>query len=615
MKFIQFIGSPNLIETPNFNKIPVLEKLVLRDCINLRGVHPSIGVHKKLIHLCIEGCRNLRSLPTKLEMESLETLILSGCSKIKKIPEFGENMQHVLKLYLEEIAITKLPTSIGHLTGLVVLNIRDCKSLTCLPSTVFNLKLLKEMNISRCSKLEGLPEILGNAKSVEQLDVSGTAMKEVPSSNGLLKNLMLSFRECKSRSWYDLLPFYSRPKSPNPVGFSSLSGLCSLTKLNLSDCNLRAIPNDIGCLFSLEEINLEGNSFVCLPDSISRLCKLRVMYLENCTSLRSLPKLPLSIVCVRGDGCASLEMVPDLLKPNSLCEVELILSDCNKLADNQGFIDMFFTVIRKQLQVSLSLSLSLSLYYKQLALYVQGLSLFGRFDEPGYNWRYDMVIPGGVIPKWFRYQSMGAEVNIKEPSSHLCTNEWMGIAVCVVFCSVRHHRIKNFCSLSHHLIVNGNKLNATLCIRRVVGSFDHIWLLYFLNQYYEESEDIKLLKECEANEFNQIGIKIETNQFTEVKKCGFRMVYKKDIEDLNQTMSQSSNTSIIPYEDLGVLHHISDNSIVAGDGNIAKRTRDDYDGAGPSGEGSSNDMPNPKMIKRLQEFKTHGNSDCPESSE
>ena len=35
--------------------------------------------------------------------------------------------------------------------------------------------------------------------------------------------------------------------------------------------------------------------------------------------------------------------------------------------------------------------------------------------------------------------------------------------------------------------------------------------------------------------------------------------------------------------------------------------------AGPSGEGSSNDIPNPKWIKRHTE--AHGNSDSEESSE
>ena len=166
------------------------------------------------------------------------------------------------------------------------------------------------------------------------------------------------------------------PKSPHPVGLSSILGLCSLTQLNLRDYNLKVIPDDIGCLFSLRGIDLRENSFICLPDSIGGLCKLRTMDLENCKSLRSLPKLPLSIISIVGYGCTSLEMIPNILKPNSICEAELYFSNCSTLIDNQGIIDMFFTVIRKHLQLSLSLSLSLSvglpLYYKQLALYVLG---------------------------------------------------------------------------------------------------------------------------------------------------------------------------------------------------------------------------------------------------
>ena len=139
------------------------------------------------------------------------------------------------------------------------------------------------MNISGCSKLERLPENVGNAESVEELDVSGTAIREVPSSIGLLKNLKaLSFSGCKglssfnSTSWYDLFPFSSRPKIADPMGLSSLLGLCSLTKLKLRDCNLKEIPNDIGYLFSLKEIDLSENSSICLPNSISQLCKLEM---------------------------------------------------------------------------------------------------------------------------------------------------------------------------------------------------------------------------------------------------------------------------------------------------------------------------------------------------
>jgi hypothetical protein len=62
---------------------------------------------------------------------------------------------------------------------------------------------------------------------------------------------------------------------------------------------------------------------------------------------------------------------------------------------------------------------------------------------------------------------------------------------------------------------------------------DHLYLLYLYPSYYNEN-DIKLLWECDAKGFSQIGIKIDTRGTgLEVKKCGHRMVYKKDIEDLN----------------------------------------------------------------------------------
>ena len=571
LKFIRLRKPLNLIETLDFTKVPALEKLVLEDCIDLPGVHPSIGVHKNLKVVNLKGCKNLKSLPRKFEMESLEILILSGCSKVKKIPEFGEIMKHVRKLYLDSTAITKLPTSIEHLTGLTSLDLRDCKNLVCLPDAIFNFKLLKKVNISGCSKFDRLPENLGNAESVEELDVSGTAIRQVPSSIGLLKNLRgLSFKGCKglssteSNSWYEHLSFYSMPRNADPMDLlSSLLDLCSLSELDVRDCNLKAIPNDIGCLFSLRNLYLCGNKFVSLPESISQLSNLRRMYVTNCTNLLSLPKLPSSIEGIQADNCSSLEMLPDLLKPNnSLGPTWLTLQNCFKLTDNQGFIDMFVARIIKHL-------------------------LLGLFRP---RKMYQIVIPGSEIPEWFSHQSMGAEVNIKEPV-HLC-NEWMGIVACYVF----YQSHNNVC-LNFYLIANGYHIFPIAGIgsdSEVLS--DHLMLVYMSPSFYDAT-DMKFLWKCDANGFSRIGIRIQVNNpGLEVKKCGFRMVYKKDIEDLNRITAQCRNNNITPYEGIDVLLHNFDNSAVAEKGNKIKRSRDDYDGAGPSGEGSSNDIPNPKRI-------------------
>ncbi|XP_050280272.1 TMV resistance protein N-like [Quercus robur] len=483
LKFIKLKESLKLIETPNFNEIPNLEKLVLKGCTSLHSLHPSIGVHQKLTFLNLKGCKNLRSLPRKLEMESLEILILSSCSNFLRIPEFGENMTSVSRLYLDGTAITKLPTSIGNLTGLALLNVKDCKNLMSLPSTFFNMKWLKVLNLSGCSKLENLVTV----KSVEEVDVSGTATGLVPYSNALfqtLKNLALGG---------------FKPRSPNRMGLlsTSLLGLCSLTSLNLSYCNLNAIPNDICRLFSLEKLCLNGNNFGYLPENMTQLSRLYLLEVNNFTSLRSWPKLPLNIDSIWGKGCTSLETLPGLFPSYSLSGRHLFFTNCSTLAENDGFIDC---------ELLLFEMITSSLLFPERV--IPGSD--GMFDN--ITDRYGSVFPGSKIPKWFRHQRSGDEVSIQEPNSLFC-NEWIGIAVCVVFCSHPHHQIAVESSLAFYLIVNGFRTGVLLeKMGDIVPLLDHTWLLYLLPQYYEKRNiNIRalLVQYCDANGFSQIGISIK----------------------------------------------------------------------------------------------------------
>ena len=153
-------------------------------------------------------------------------------------------------------------------------------------------------------------------------------------------------------------------RSLDPMGMleHSLIGLCSLTKLDLSYCNVQTIPNDRGCLSYLNCLNLSGNNFVRLPESIIQLSYLRMLGLGGCTHLRMLPKLPLNIEYIEATMCTSLETLS--LRPESDFRPCFNLLGCNKLIKNQDYGDLFSTMLRRYLintQVCLSLSLSSSL--------------------------------------------------------------------------------------------------------------------------------------------------------------------------------------------------------------------------------------------------------------
>jgi Leucine-rich repeat (LRR) protein len=189
--------------------------------------------------------------------------------------------------------------------------------------------------------------------------VGGTAITELPSSFILLKNLrVLSLRGCEGLSSISsnkllTFPLMPRRRSLDPMGMleRSLSSLLSLTKLDLSYCNLRSIPDTFGCLPLLRDLNLRGNNFVCLPKSIIRLSNLERLILRGCTALRLLPELPLNIRSINANDCTSLETLP--IRPADDFHPNLNLINCVKLIGNQSYNNIFLNILRHSFKVSL----------------------------------------------------------------------------------------------------------------------------------------------------------------------------------------------------------------------------------------------------------------------
>ena len=317
-----------------------------------------------------------KAFQTRLAWMLLQFFYLGGCPRLKKFLEIVGNMSRLSKLYLNETSIKDLPIFVEHLTSLVRLNLRDCKNLSILPITCCRLTSLKSLILSGCSKLDELPEILGNVKGLEELGLGGTAITRLPSSIGHLKNLRaVSFKGCEwlsSKSSKKVLSFPLMPRrSPNPMRMlvHSLSGLCSLTKLDLSYCNLQTIPDVLSNVSSLLKLSLLGNNFSYLPKSITQLSSLEELYLCGCTGLQSLPELPLNIKHIYAMECTSLETLS--LRPKDDFRPDIRLTNYVKLIDNQGYGDLLLTMLWRYItQVSLSLSLSLSLLCEVLIIMI-----------------------------------------------------------------------------------------------------------------------------------------------------------------------------------------------------------------------------------------------------
>ncbi|XP_050254081.1 TMV resistance protein N-like isoform X2 [Quercus robur] len=538
LRLIDLSDSQNLIEIPDLSGAPKLKQLIFRHCTGLYKIHASIEDLKQLIRLDLNGCKCIESLPHKISLEALEILDLGGCSRLKKVPEIVGNMSRLSKLCLSETAIKDLPLSVEYLTGLIELDLRDCKNLSSLSNACCCLMSLKILTLSGCSKLEELPENLGNIEGLEKLDVSGTAIIGLPLSVVHLKNLkVLSLCGCvglSSKSFNKLLsfPLMQRKRSPDPMGMleCSLQGLWSLTKLDFSYCNIQTIPNALGSLSSLKELNLKGNNFVCLPKSIIQLSNLKTLYLGGCTQLQMLPKLPLNMLFINATGCTSLETLS--LSPEYHFGPVIMLFNCVKLIYNQGKGDLLSTILRHYI-------------------------IEGCFGSNLFTY---LTIPGSEIPNWFRHQNVGASVNLQVPSHLLLSSKFMGIAVCAVYIFRQHHplhqlHIQNTESLSCSVKANGSQPYAVgLWLLEGFGKIEsyHLWLEFF--PYKKRFE--RLWKEVlDANEFTQIEVTFKTNRpGLEVTKCGARLIFEQDLEDLNQTKPGSSSCIITPYyedDDLG----------------------------------------------------------------
>ncbi|KAK9200325.1 hypothetical protein WN944_015522 [Citrus x changshan-huyou] len=115
-----------------------LNQLIQAACKKLiaKTLNPTLIPHlNKLVILNLSGSKSLKFLPARIfNLEFLTELDLSGCSKLKRLPEISSG--NIGRLFLSGTAIEELPSSFELLLRLWLLDLSDCKRLKSLPSSL-----------------------------------------------------------------------------------------------------------------------------------------------------------------------------------------------------------------------------------------------------------------------------------------------------------------------------------------------------------------------------------------------------------------------------------------------------------------------------------------------
>ncbi|GKD60138.1 NB-ARC domains-containing protein [Tanacetum coccineum] len=166
------------------------------------------GQHKVAITEAVEVLVK-RIFPSRVEMDSLQGLNLSGCLKVNQLPEDLGRIKSLTELHVDRTAIKEVPSFVSSLINLESLSFggqgriqpRWWTSITSLVGllskqqypqrsvSLAGIHMLKSLNFSYCN-LEQVPESIGGLSCLKELNLEGNNLLKVPESIGGLSCLM-----------------------------------------------------------------------------------------------------------------------------------------------------------------------------------------------------------------------------------------------------------------------------------------------------------------------------------------------------------------------------------------------------------------------------------------
>lgn len=175
-----------------------------------------------------------------LDFSALRGLNLSRNELTALSPHIGQ-MENLRSLDASHNAISEVPATIGRLSKLKSLNLGN-NALRTLPAQIGDLGKLEQLKLSG-NMLNNLPPAIGECTELQELDISHNHFDMMPREVGRLSKLRTL--KADRNQLTDL-----EPNEDDPDGVHN-----------------RAIPESIGTLRNLEQLDVAGNPLTTLPNS------------------------------------------------------------------------------------------------------------------------------------------------------------------------------------------------------------------------------------------------------------------------------------------------------------------------------------------------------------
>jgi len=340
----------------------------------------EVVTHVRVDKVDLSAHVGLLALPEALRGLTAMRKLMVASTALKMLPEWlgelcGLEVLSVQGTHFQKgCPLQTLPTSIGALTGLKILDLQYCLALTSLPASLGALTLLKVLVLHSCVSLTVLPVSLGVLTGLEDLDVTGCRqLKEVPAWVMGLHKLKVPFMEVRLRVVSDDILHVLGDRVDTEVEMDcwemevvthvradkvdlsthtgllalpeALRGLTTIRELTVAStalktlpewlgelqglevlrvggtedynffesCPLYTLPGSICALTGLTSLNLRCMTLTTLPESLGKLTGLTMLDLGFCEGLTALPA---SLGGLEGlkmlilESCASLKVLP-----------------------------------------------------------------------------------------------------------------------------------------------------------------------------------------------------------------------------------------------------------------------------------------------------------------